>query len=375
MHILHVIASSRGGGAVHVRALARAQVLRGHLVSVAMAQEGELVPSDLLGDGVRVLDVGPAGPMWVARLGRVFFHERPEVVHLHGSRAALWARLAIIPLFFRPVVLYALHGFNAPYLPLVSRQARRLGEAALRSVTDGYVCVCSWERDQAARFGLPPGRLHVIHNGVDQARFAENRQIARQMARKALGEAEDAWILFTAGRLDRPRDPGLVLRAMALSAPRDPTVRLLVAGDGPQRAASVAAARELGLGDRVRHLGYREDLPELLAAADALVHVTSAWEGLPYAVLEAMASGLPVVATGAGGTPEAVVNGETGYLVPVGDEVALAAALGRLRADPMQARQMGDKGRARQRAFFTESRMVAAHEALYSTARQDLRLP
>ncbi|MDY0000761.1 MAG: glycosyltransferase family 4 protein [Polyangia bacterium] len=372
MRITHVIASSRGGGAVHVGALARYLTGAGHEAEVALAEEGELSREELRAAGVSAPDLGSCGPGWIVALRRIFGRSRPDIVHAHGARAALWARLALAGLWPRPKLLYAFHGFTAPYLGGPSRLARRLGEAALEPLTAGYLCVCEAERQEAARFGLPGARLHVIHNGVDHSRFwrgdagpGADREGSRAWIRRDLGIGEDQFLFLSAGRLDRPRDPGLILRAFAPVAAKRGSVGLLLAGDGPLGAESRALAARLGLAGRVRFPGFRKDMPALLSAVDALVHVTSAWEGFPYAVLEAMAAGLPVIATRAGGIPEAVQDDRTGLLVERGDEAALSAAMARLAADPAAALGFGEKARQRVSQSFTEERMCQAHLALY----------
>lgn len=144
MRIVHAIASSRGGGAIHLQRLARQQAAEGHLVTVVVPDEGELSPARLREAGLKPLPPpGPAGlsartlPWLRAQLQR----EQPDVLHCHGARAALWARLAVAGPA-RPRVLVSLHGFTAPFRPPARRAAMWLGEQALRPLTDAYVAGC-----------------------------------------------------------------------------------------------------------------------------------------------------------------------------------------------------------------------------------------
>jgi len=143
-----------------------------------------------------------------------------------------------------------------------------------------------------------------------------------------------------------------------------PEARLVLVGDGPQRGEVEAAVARAGLDARVHLLGLRRDVPELLRAFDAFV-LASRWEGLPRVFPQAMAAGLPIVATRVDGAPDAVTPGENGWLVDVGDVAALAGRMADLAADPAAARRMGEAGRARV-GEFSARRMVDELAALYS---------
>jgi glycosyltransferase involved in cell wall biosynthesis len=168
--------------------------------------------------------------------------------------------------------------------------------------------------------------------------------------------------LVAVGRLKPPKDCLTLVRALA--ALPSGSFEALIVGDGPDRGALEAEIRRLGLAERVRLAGERRDVPALLAASDVFV-LSSASEGLPVSVLEAMAAELPVVASAVGGMHELVVNGETGLLVPPGDVDELAAALGRLIADRDLRRRFGTAGRARAEALFDLRAFHGAHVELY----------
>jgi glycosyltransferase involved in cell wall biosynthesis len=143
-----------------------------------------------------------------------------------------------------------------------------------------------------------------------------------------------------------------------------PNAIFVLVGDGSERASLEAQAARLGIGDRVIFLGYRDDVAELLASCDLLV-LPSLYEGLPLSVLEAMAAGKPVVATSVGGTPEAVLDGETGFLVPSRDPTALVRAIQRLLKDACLRRKMGMAGRRRVQRNFSPTQMVAGVTQMY----------
>jgi glycosyltransferase involved in cell wall biosynthesis len=211
--------------------------------------------------------------------------------------------------------------------------------------------------------GFPPDRVEVIYNGIDLSAF-DNPGRDRREARRELGLADGDVALIQVARLHPLKDHATALRALARVVRQRPDVRLVVVGAGPQEAAIARQVRELGLGPFVRLLGRRHDVPRLLGAAD-LALLSSRSEGIPLALIEAMAAGLPAVATRVGGIPEVVEEGITGALAPAGDDEALAAQILRLVGDP--AARAGLAASARRRAFdrFGDDRMLAAYGRAY----------
>jgi glycosyltransferase involved in cell wall biosynthesis len=166
------------------------------------------------------------------------------------------------------------------------------------------------------------------------------------------------------GRLDPQKRPDIAVRALAALRPTHPDASLWIVGDGSWRGELEALVADLDLSGSVRFLGPRKDVPALLSEAACFV-LTSDYEGCPLSVLEAMAAGVPVVATAVGGVPELVVDGETGLLVGPRAPDEVAEAVGQLFDNPAVARTMGAAGRARVREQFTLERMVAALDELY----------
>jgi len=166
--------------------------------------------------------------------------------------------------------------------------------------------------------------------------------------------------VLTVARLD----PQKGLHDLVAAAALVPEARVMVVGEGPERRALETRIAHLGLGDRVHLLGFRSDVPDLLAGSDLFV-LPSLFEGLPLSILEAMAAGKPVVATAIGGNDEAVVDGATGLLVPPGDPRALADAIRALLRDPERRRRLGEAGRRRAEAEFSAPAMVRRVAAVY----------
>jgi glycosyltransferase involved in cell wall biosynthesis len=213
---------------------------------------------------------------------------------------------------------------------------------------DGFVVNADATRRELLTW-LPAARVRLIYNGVDLRPHDEARTEAS--LRGELHCPRDACVLLSIARRVTDKDHATLLRAFRRVAEQDARARVWIAGDGPLQSVLAAQIERLGLKERVTLLGFRSDVPRLLASADMLA-ITSVREGLPNVALEAMAARRPVVATAVSGTPELVRDGETGLLVPPGAPDALAHALGALVADPVRRRQMGERGRRRVEQWF-----------------------
>ncbi|MGI8777102.1 MAG: glycosyltransferase [Acidimicrobiales bacterium] len=222
-------------------------------------------------------------------------------------------------------------------------------ELAMR-VTDRLSSVTTTNSELAAqslvsRGIVPRHRLVVIPNGIDVAPFSSALS-ERATTRARLEVAADSFVWLAAGRLEPQKDYSTLLAALARCREARRPHQLLIAGQGRLRSELERQAADLGLGDRVRFLGVRGDIPDLIGACDAVV-LSSRWEGLPNVVMEAMAGGRPVVSTRVGGAPELVEDGVTGRLVPPGAAGPLAEAMTEVMTAPNSQRQtMGARGRA-----------------------------
>lgn len=219
--------------------------------------------------------------------------------------------------------------------------------------------------------GVAPQRIALIHNGIDCRRFQQAASRARM--RSALGIADDALVLCTLANLIAYKGHGDLLRALAPVRDRLPTWRMLCVGQGDSGALTAECMR-LGLSGHVIWLGGRHDVPELLGACDIGV-LASHEEGFSNAVLESMAAGLPMIATRVGGNPDAVIDGETGILVPPHDPLALGEAIVHLAADRDLARRMGDAARDRVAHRFSLERCVADYDRLFRAVIERRSLP
>ncbi len=271
----------------------------------------------------------------------------PEVVQLNSSKAGTLVRVALagtgIP------VAFTAHGWAFSGRQGLDGTAWTAIERATAPLAAAVVCVSGWDLHLARERSVGDSRLHLIHNGIEPGPLPDR------------GPWPEEPVLACTARLAPPKD--LLTLLDALTRPGNERWRLQVIGDGPDRPAIEERRAALGLEGRVELLGHRDDVPALLAAADAFVLPTD-WEGLPYAVLEAMAAGLPVVASAVGGIPEMVVPGETGALVPRRDADALGAALAELAADGERARALGAAGHRRAGTRFGLRRMVDRYDAL-----------
>jgi glycosyltransferase involved in cell wall biosynthesis len=237
---------------------------------------------------------------------------------------------------------------------------RRLGPR-----TDAAVAVSEAMREVAIEdYGVPCERIRVLYNGVLADRFALVAPDARRRIRQQQGIAADAPVIGIVGRIEPGKGITQLLRSLPTVIARCPDAVLLVVGDGSIRLDCQRLVEELGVGAAVRFTGHRDDIPALLAAMDLMAAPAIAKEGLPYAVLEAMCAGLPVIATCLGGLAECVVHGETGLLVPMGDVPALAEALVTLLTDPRLREALGQAARRRS-ATFSVARHVDDLQTMY----------
>jgi glycosyltransferase involved in cell wall biosynthesis len=283
-------------------------------------------------------------------LARLFRRERAAAVHLNSSKVALLGRVAAW-LARVPVRIFTVHGWAHAAHHGGAARAYLWAERAARPF--GTVTICPVEA--VRRMGIEAQTCDaehsvVIHNAVDAA-----------AAPVAEPGGEPATIV-SVGRLHEPKD--FVTLARALRVPAPGAFRARIVGDGPDRPDVERELAAGGLSDVVELAGERGDVPKLLAAADVFV-LSSRSECMPISVLEAMAAGLPIVASAVGGLPEMVVDGETGYLVAPGDATALGDALARLVADPRLRVRMGESGRRRALARFDLPGFAAAHLELY----------
>jgi glycosyltransferase involved in cell wall biosynthesis len=357
-----LVSTDLGGGPAHVRDLIAGLAGPEFHFTVGGPAGGALLPA-LTAAGADFEPVAAdrlsAGALRdTIRLARA---RRIQIIHSHGKGAGLYGRIAARLTGAASIhTFHGIHpsGYGGLYLPL---------ERALSRRTFAVVHVSESQAALARTLGLAPaGRTRVIVNGIDAA--AVRAAAARTpLSRATLGLEPEALVLATIARFDPVKRLEVLLRALPLVVARVPEAQLLVVGDGPERDALHALARTLALGARVVFTGAIPDAARVLPLVD-LYLTASRREGLPTALLEAMACGVPVLATEAPGNVDAVEPEITGRLVPPDDAPGLAAAAARLLRDPALRARMGQAGRERVERHFTRARMLAEIAALYREA-------
>jgi glycosyltransferase involved in cell wall biosynthesis len=341
IRVAHVAAQLDTGGMERllVEFARHADRERFHLHFVSLGERGN-VAGELEDSGWAVSAMGhPPGlrPSLVLHLTNLFRRHRFDLIHAHNVRPLMYAgpaaRLAGVP-----VVIQTRHG-------------QRSGAPFATKFADAVVGVSEANSQLSIRAGVAAGKVSTIRNGVDVTRFDYTGPNPRGPA-------------VAVGRLSPEKDPENLIRAAAIACAAEPEFRVDLAGEGPCRAALTDMIRSLELQSRVRLLGEVRDVAGLLARASQYV-LPSRTEGISLGLLEAMARGLPVVATRVGGTPEVVEDGVSGFLVPAANPQALAAAMLSVYRAPGTALVMGRTGHERVCRAFDVRRTVAAYEALY----------
>ncbi|MGY1685907.1 glycosyltransferase [Geodermatophilus sp. SYSU D00867] len=343
-----------GGAERHVTTLvSRLDPRRIESSVICLGHEGQLFPY-LAGSGVPGVALHRTKRQalgCLADLVRELRRTAPDVVVLRGYSAELLGRLAAVLARVPHAVIWVHNCGELERRTVV----RRLTDALLGPVTDAYFGVARAQLPYLVeRLRLPQRKVRIIHNGVEPAQFGN---AVAPGTRSALGLHEDDLVVGIVAALRPEKDHETFLRAAALVAASDARARFLVVGDGPPRADLEALARELGVADRVRFAGARDDVASLLSAMDVFV-LSSSSDCFPMALLEAMASSRPAVCTAVGGIPEMVQDGATGYLVPPRDPPALADGMLRLLRSEEQRMAFGAAARARVEAEFSLRRSV-----------------
>ncbi len=293
-------------------------------------------------------------------LAELIRRERPDIVHALMYQAIQLCRLA-------KKSLAGEVPFRLISSPRVSYRTRGLFTLALdrwlKRHDDLLIAESEASRERLVRrLGYAPGKVKVIRNGVDLAHWTVSK-LERQKKRLELRLGADDVLIGTAGRLDRQKGHDVLIRAMARLTGSHP-VRCVILGEGPQRPGLERLIRELSLEKSVWLLGERGDVTSWLSALEVFV-LPSRWEGLPNSLLEAMALGLPSVASAVDGVPEALTDGRDGLLVPPDDPAALAGALDRLLGDAALRARLGAAAHAAIAERFTLIRMMESYQAAY----------
>jgi len=375
VRVLHVITRLIVGGAQE-NTMLTAALLDKQRYDVAVLSGPQTGPEGSLQEEVRargvpltilpelVREVSPlkdALALW--KLYRFIKSGNYDIIHTHSSKAGILGRWAAY-LAGVPVIVHTVHGWghHDRQHPLVRWYFIQL-ERITAHITDTLIVVSPRNTEKGLRDGIGhPGLYVTIRSGIELDRFLEPG-VSTEEARQSLGLPAEAPVVGTVTRLSPQKAPLDFVRLAAQVAEELPETRFVVVGDGPLRPQVEEAIAATGLSGRMLLTGLRRDVPRLLRAFDVFV-LTSLWEGLPRVLPQAMAAGLPIVATAVDGNAEAVTDGVNGYLVPPGDVSGMAQQVMRLLRDPALARRMGAAGRERVPEFGAR-KMVAEIAALY----------
>ena len=353
--ILHIVSSLGVGGMERMLLqLSTAQQEAGHRVSVLALRAGVL-EQEAADRSIRakVLSSGTGRFGRSLEALRFFWEESPDIVHVHNPTSLQYAVLS--KLVSHAAIVVTIHGDQDTHARLGSSLEWKLTSAAV---------IVSHAAGKTLRLPSHAGPFIVVHNGI-AAVTANDKQ--RSDTRAELG-AGDSCVGIMVARIDGKKGHGTLLKSLKTLDHVGLGLRIWIVGDGSERPAAESQAAQLGLGhDRVRFLGRRSDIDRLLNAADFFV-LPSDIEGLPLSILEAMAHGLPIVASQVGGVPEIIDHDGNGLLVPAGDSAALAAAIRRVVTDPMLRRRLGDAARERANTAFSLSTMVRNYDQVYDGA-------
>ncbi|MFA5205499.1 MAG: glycosyltransferase [Lentisphaeria bacterium] len=377
LRICHLITRMIVGGAQENTLLsARGQAADGHAVTLATGPspgpEGRLLDR-MAAPGVTVAEIPHLirevrpwhDALAYRRLVRFFREQRFDVVHTHSSKAGILGRLAARRAGV-PLVVHTVHGqaFHA-HERWWRNRLFILAERRAARAADRIFAVCQAMVDQCVAAGVAPAaKYQVVYSGMELEPYLAGRRDPE--LRRQLGIPEHAPVVGKIARLFELKGHDCLLAAAAQVLREVPETRFLLVGDGLLRPALEAQAVRLGIRDRIVFAGLVSpaEVPRYVAQMDMVAHL-SLREGLPRAVIQAFAAGLPAVGYPLDGTPEVIRDGETGRLCPVGDATAVAAALLALLRSPQPARAMGAAGRALAVARFDWRRMVADLEAAY----------
>ena len=354
-----LVSTDLGGGPAHVHALAAGLPREEFDLTIAGPAGGpyERAFRDLGVDfvSIRADRLSPAALPRVIRLVR---QRGIQIIHSHGKGAGLYGRVAAR--LTGVAAIHTFHGVHHERYPRLYLDVERW----LSRRSDAVIHVSESQAGAAAALGLAPeGRSRVIVNGVDAVGVRAMAERA-PLSRAALGLAADALVLGTVARFDAVKGLDVLLRAFATLLGRVPDAQLLLVGDGIEAPGLRRLSQDLGVGHRVVFAGFIPDASRCLPVMD--LYVSASWrEGLPLAVLEAMASGLSIVATRVPGHVDVVEHDVTGVLVPPGDPERMAHEAARLLQDPARRRALGAAGRQRVEGRFALARMLDEVADLY----------
>ena len=369
MKLLHIIGDSRFGGAGRIiLGLSRMAKAEGWEVDILTTDPTFQEAVRQHGLGLLNLDVirRSIRPVWdlggLLRLRSFLRRESYRIVHTHTSKGGFVGRLAA-SLAGVPVIIHTMHGLAFhERSPLFTRIFYSTLERIAAEKCNQIVSVSDFHREWAIDLGIcKRSRIVTIPNGIADQRHPT---AAALMLRRQLGFSSEDLMLLTVARLAPEKGLECLIAAAALLRVQVPRCRVVIAGDGPVRWRLERLAQQHGISDRITFLGYRQDVPDLLAACDVVV-LPSLREGLSISLLEAMAAGKPIVASSIGSHVEVASQAHIAKLVTPADERALARAIADLLGDPRTMKDLGTNARRLFELRYTEQGMLSAYRELY----------
>lgn len=367
------VSKSTGGVGQYVRSLVNGLDKQSfEITAVCLSQDGDKLATELSQiEGVHAVSlqmdrykINPLSDLkvwWM--LFQLIRRGNYDLIHAHTSKPGFLARMAAA--LTRSRVLYSPHGFSfhsgvalwkARFYALLERIAAKLW-------TTRIIALCTDEKELALRFHVgSEDQFVTLYTGIELDRF--NGNYNHKAIRQSLGVPADSFLFGTVGRLSKQKAPADFVNAAALVHANYPEIHFVWIGNGELKAETESLVRTMRLEGVFHFAGLRHDIPAVLHAMDCFV-LSSHWEGFSLSVLEAMAAGRPVVMSQVSGAAEAVINGQTGLIVPIGDVKALAGAMEFMVSDPEKAMLMGKSGRIHAERNFTLTRMISDLQKLY----------
>jgi glycosyltransferase involved in cell wall biosynthesis len=371
IRVMQIIDSMGFGGAeVLLRDLTFSLLTSDYRVSVCYNTNGPIAKEiEAMGVPItRLPRLGRVDPTLLWRIYREIKKVKPDIVHTHLFKSDLHGRLAA-RLAGIPVVISTLHNcHNWAKNPILGRVY-----GANARLADHIIAVSNEVRDYSIRYShIDPKKITTIANAVPLARFRDNRSF-RAKIRQEFNISLEAPVIGIIARLTEQKDHGNFLRAAQIILKSTPETIFLIVGDGPLGDTLKEFAISLGIQNSVIFCGARQDVPAVMGTLDILVF-SSRWEGLPVALLEGLASSLPVVATSVGGIPGVIQNGFTGFLVPPADSNALASSCISLINDAALRERIARAGYDHVQANYSMESMVSKTILLYQSLLQSLAI-
>jgi glycosyltransferase involved in cell wall biosynthesis len=292
------------------------------------------------------------------------------ILHVHGTRVAIWARIAVIGMVKKPKIVYTLHGFHILRRfkkKFFIRWSLIMMERFLNRWTDILVCVSESDKKLVEKYkSILKGKIKIIKNGIDFSKFKVNSEEIKQEKEKL--NTENNFVVSSISRLHPQKDILTLIRAFRvfLNQVDDADIKLLIIGDGPLRDGLKKEVKKLNLEKYVNFLGFREDTPLLINLSDLIVLSTN-WEGLPLVPLETGASKKPIVASSVEGVKETIQNKKTGFLFEPGNAEDLAEKLLKLYNSKELREKLGQNAYNYVKQNFSRKKMIEEYKKLYNS--------